>query len=164
MARTRKGRRIATYMVGNLDIAKVGEADSQHLLPHSKKKRNKSKVPSFIVMVDDVEIMADKTQNNGSTPLPAPKADPVKTSVLLDVKPWDNETDMITMLKIIKSILKDGLVREASKIVPPGGHGHVCEGYAFFISNCNSTEFKSSHFLLKGLHLRSFLTKKVIFH
>jgi hypothetical protein len=144
MARIRKGSRIATYLVGNLDIAKDDKADSQHLLPHGEKKRKKSKVLSFIVMVDDVEIMADKTQNNGSTPVPAPKANPVKTSVLLDVKPRDNETDMNAMLKIIKSILKDGLVRGASKIAPPVGHGHVCEGYAFFINNCNSTEIKSS--------------------
>ncbi len=78
-------------------------------------------------MVEDVEIMADKTQNNGSAPVPAPKDDPVKTSVLLDVKPQDKETDMKAMLKIIKSILKDSLVRGASKIVPPVGHGHVCE-------------------------------------
>merc|ERR550539_1922782 len=33
-----------------------------------------------------------------------------KTSVLLDVKPWDDETDMDEMLKQIKTITKEGLV------------------------------------------------------
>merc|ERR1711993_203714 len=43
-----------------------------------------------------------------------------KTSVLLDCKPWDDETDMDAMLKSIKSIEMDGLVWGASKLVPVG--------------------------------------------
>jgi len=43
-----------------------------------------------------------------------------KTSVLLDVKPWDDETDMDAMLKSVKSIEQDGLVWGASKLVPVG--------------------------------------------
>ena len=43
-----------------------------------------------------------------------------KTSVLLDIKPWDDETDMDEMLKCAKSITKEGLVWGASKLVPVG--------------------------------------------
>jgi len=43
-----------------------------------------------------------------------------KTSVLFDVKPWDDETDMDAMLKSVKSIEMDGLVWGASKLVPVG--------------------------------------------
>ena len=43
-----------------------------------------------------------------------------KTSVLLDVKPWDDETDMNAMLENVKSIKKEGLVWGASKLVPVG--------------------------------------------
>merc|ERR1711994_258599 len=43
-----------------------------------------------------------------------------KTSVLLDIKPWDDETDMNEMLKVAKSIEKEGLVWGASKLVPVG--------------------------------------------
>merc|ERR1711997_146425 len=43
-----------------------------------------------------------------------------KTSVLFDVKPWDDETDMNEMLKNCKSIEMDGLVWGASKLVPVG--------------------------------------------
>ena len=41
-------------------------------------------------------------------------------SVLLDIKPWDDETDMNEMLKAAKSIEKEGLVWGASKLVPVG--------------------------------------------
>merc|ERR1711997_404439 len=43
-----------------------------------------------------------------------------KTSVLFDVKPWDDETDMDAMLKECKSIEQEGLVWGASKLVPVG--------------------------------------------
>ncbi len=43
-----------------------------------------------------------------------------KTSVVLDIKPWDDETDMDAMLKSCKTIQKDGLVWGASKLVPVG--------------------------------------------
>merc|ERR1712002_606131 len=43
-----------------------------------------------------------------------------KTSVLFDVKPWDDETDMNEMLKNCKTIVKDGLVWGAHKLVPVG--------------------------------------------
>merc|ERR1712123_559253 len=43
-----------------------------------------------------------------------------KTSVLFDVKPWDDETDHAEMLKACKSIEMDGLVWGASKLVPIG--------------------------------------------
>merc|ERR1711973_98060 len=43
-----------------------------------------------------------------------------KTSVLLDVKPWDDETDMDKMLESVKSIEQDGLLWGASKLIPIG--------------------------------------------
>merc|ERR1719347_1548670 len=43
-----------------------------------------------------------------------------KTSVLFDVKPWDDETDMDEMLKSCKTIEMDGLLWGASKLVSIG--------------------------------------------
>ena len=43
-----------------------------------------------------------------------------KTSVLLDVKPWDDETDMKGMLESVKSIQMEGLIWGANKLVPVG--------------------------------------------
>merc|ERR1712002_471791 len=41
-----------------------------------------------------------------------------KSSITLDVKPWDDETDMVAMEKMVKSIEMDGLVWGSSKLVP----------------------------------------------
>ena len=38
----------------------------------------------------------------------------------LDVKPWDDETDMAELEKSVRSIEQDGLVWGASKLVPIG--------------------------------------------
>jgi len=43
-----------------------------------------------------------------------------KTSVLLDVKPWDDETDMGAMCKLVKAIEMEGLTWGADKLVPIG--------------------------------------------
>ncbi|CAG9112177.1 hypothetical protein JYU34_001553 [Plutella xylostella] len=43
-----------------------------------------------------------------------------KSSILLDVKPWDDETDMKEMEKLVRTIEMDGLLWGASKLVPVG--------------------------------------------
>ncbi|XP_063286157.1 elongation factor 1-beta isoform X1 [Pelobates fuscus] len=43
-----------------------------------------------------------------------------KSSLLLDVKPWDDETDMAKLEECVRSIQMDGLVWGASKLVPVG--------------------------------------------
>merc|ERR1712088_654171 len=43
-----------------------------------------------------------------------------KTPVLLDVKPWDDETDMEALKNSVKSIEMDGLTWGATKLVPVG--------------------------------------------
>uniref|UniRef100_A0A672SNM1 Elongation factor 1-delta-like n=1 Tax=Sinocyclocheilus grahami TaxID=75366 RepID=A0A672SNM1_SINGR len=43
-----------------------------------------------------------------------------KSSILLDVKPWDDETDMLKLEECVRSIQMDGLLWGASKLVPVG--------------------------------------------
>ena len=43
-----------------------------------------------------------------------------KSSILLDVKPWDDETDMKEMERLVRTIQADGLVWGASKLIPVG--------------------------------------------
>ncbi|XP_051045099.1 elongation factor 1-delta isoform X3 [Phodopus roborovskii] len=43
-----------------------------------------------------------------------------KSSILLDVKPWDDETDMAQLETCVRSIRLDGLVWGGSKLVPVG--------------------------------------------
>lgn len=43
-----------------------------------------------------------------------------KSIVTMDVKPWDDETDMKALEAAVRSIVKDGLVWGGSKLVPVG--------------------------------------------
>ncbi|XP_048868057.1 elongation factor 1-delta-like isoform X3 [Brienomyrus brachyistius] len=43
-----------------------------------------------------------------------------KSSILLDVKPWDDETDMAKLEECVRSVQADGLVWGTSKLVPVG--------------------------------------------
>lgn len=43
-----------------------------------------------------------------------------KSSILFDVKPWDDETDMAEMEKNVRTVLMDGMLWGASKLVPVG--------------------------------------------
>lgn len=41
-----------------------------------------------------------------------------KSSILLDVKPWDDETDMKEMERLVRTVVMDGLLWGVSKLVP----------------------------------------------
>ncbi|XP_021948509.1 probable elongation factor 1-beta [Folsomia candida] len=56
---------------------------------------------------------AEKKQKKGPGPI-------AKSSVILDVKPWDDETDMKEMERLVRSISMDGLVWGVSKLVEVG--------------------------------------------
>ncbi|XP_067844200.1 elongation factor 1-beta [Heptranchias perlo] len=43
-----------------------------------------------------------------------------KSSILLDVKPWDDETDMSKLEDCVRSVIMDGLLWGSSKLVPVG--------------------------------------------
>ncbi|KAM3865866.1 eukaryotic translation elongation factor 1 delta a (guanine nucleotide exchange protein) [Diretmus argenteus] len=43
-----------------------------------------------------------------------------KSSILLDVKPWDDETDMAKLEECVRSVQADGLLWGASKLLPVG--------------------------------------------
>ncbi|KAM9318042.1 phenylalanine--tRNA ligase beta subunit [Pholidichthys leucotaenia] len=43
-----------------------------------------------------------------------------KSSILLDVKPWDDETDMVKLEECVRSVRMDGLLWGQSKLVPVG--------------------------------------------
>lgn len=43
-----------------------------------------------------------------------------KSSIVLDVKPWDDETDMKALEGAVRSVVMDGLMWGTSKLVPVG--------------------------------------------
>jgi len=60
-----------------------------------------------------LKAYADKKGKKGPGPV-------AKSSVVLDVKPWDDETDMKQIEDQVRAIVMEGLVWGASKLVPVG--------------------------------------------
>lgn len=59
--------------------------------------------------------LAEYNARKAAKPKPA-----AKSMVILDVKPWDDETDMDALTKGVLAIAMDGLVWGANKLVPVG--------------------------------------------
>ena len=76
---------------------------------------------------------------------PGPAA---KSSVLIDVKPWDNETDLAEMERQVRAIQMDGLFVGGSQLVPIG------YGIQKLQINCVVEDDKVGTDMLGGSHLR----------
>ena len=60
-----------------------------------------------------------------------------KSSVILDVKPWDDETNMKEMEDLVRSIEMDGLVWGGGKLIAIG-YGRSKEGITVIFVSDNS--------------------------
>ncbi|KAK2978191.1 hypothetical protein RJ640_030364 [Escallonia rubra] len=77
---------------------------------------------------DDVDLFGEETEEEkkaseeraAAAKASGKKKESGKSSVLLDVKPWDDETDMQKLEEAVRSIKMDGLFWGASKLVPVG--------------------------------------------
>lgn len=77
---------------------------------------------------DDVDLFGEETEEEkkaaeeraASIKASAKKKESGKSSVLLDVKPWDDETDMKKLEEAVRSVQMEGLHWGASKLVPVG--------------------------------------------
>ncbi|XXG79743.1 hypothetical protein AAC387_Pa09g0746 [Persea americana] len=77
---------------------------------------------------DDVDLFGEETEEEkkaaeeraAAIKASGKKKESGKSSVLLDVKPWDDETDMQKLEEIVRSIQMDGLLWGASKLVAVG--------------------------------------------
>ncbi|PKA49812.1 Elongation factor 1-delta [Apostasia shenzhenica] len=77
---------------------------------------------------DDVDLFGEETEEEkkaaedraAAAKASGKKKDSGKSSVLLDVKPWDDETDMQKLEEAVRNIKMEGLLWGASKLVPVG--------------------------------------------
>lgn len=53
-------------------------------------------------------------------PRTEPGAPVAKSNIIMEVKPWDDETDMAEVERLVRTIQQDGLVWGSSKLVPVG--------------------------------------------
>ncbi|PNX79162.1 elongation factor 1-delta-like protein, partial [Trifolium pratense] len=76
---------------------------------------------------DDLDLFGDETEEDKkaaeereASKKPAKKKESGKSSILLDVKPWDDETDMKKLEEAVRSVEIEGLTWGASKLVAVG--------------------------------------------
>ncbi|XP_020274213.1 elongation factor 1-beta-like [Asparagus officinalis] len=77
---------------------------------------------------DDLDLFGDETEEDkkaaeereAAKKASSKKKESGKSSVLLDVKPWDDETDMKKLEEMVRSIEMPGLLWGASKLVAVG--------------------------------------------
>ncbi|GAA0169165.1 translation elongation factor [Lithospermum erythrorhizon] len=77
---------------------------------------------------DDVDLFGEETEEEkkaaeeraASKAASSKKKESGKSSILLDVKPWDDETDMKKLEEAVRSVEMEGLFWGVSKLVPVG--------------------------------------------
>ncbi|KAK4739127.1 hypothetical protein R3W88_002824 [Solanum pinnatisectum] len=77
---------------------------------------------------DDVDLFGEETEEEkkaaeeraAALKASGKKKESGKSSVLMDVKPWDDETDMKKLEEAVRSVHMEGLTFGASKLVPVG--------------------------------------------
>jgi elongation factor 1-beta len=76
---------------------------------------------------DDLDLFGDETEEEkaaaearDAAKASTKKKESGKSSVLMDVKPWDDETDMKKLEEAVRSVEIEGLLWGASKLVPVG--------------------------------------------
>lgn len=76
---------------------------------------------------DDLDLFGDETEEEkkaaearDQAKTSTKKKESGKSSVLMDVKPWDDETDMKKLEEAVRSVELPGLLWGASKLVPVG--------------------------------------------
>jgi elongation factor 1-beta len=77
---------------------------------------------------DDLDLFGDETEEEKQAAAEreekvkasSKKKESGKSSVLMDVKPWDDETDMVELEKAVRSVSMPGLHWGASKLAPVG--------------------------------------------
>src|SRR5574337_945002 len=77
---------------------------------------------------DDMDLFGEETEEEkkaaeeraASIKASAKKKESGKSSVLMDIKPWDDETDMKKLEEAVRSVQMEGLLWGASKLVPVG--------------------------------------------
>ncbi|PKA46508.1 Elongation factor 1-beta [Apostasia shenzhenica] len=76
---------------------------------------------------DDLDLFGDETEEEKkvaaereAAKASSKKKESGKSSVLMDVKPWDDETDMKKLEEAVRSVQMPGLLWGASRLVPVG--------------------------------------------
>ncbi|KAF8398112.1 hypothetical protein HHK36_017037 [Tetracentron sinense] len=104
-------------------VRTAGQAAPPEAAPAEEAKKDASEGDD-----DDLDLFGDETEEEkkaaeereAAVKASSKKKESGKSSILLDVKPWDDETDMKKLEETVRSIEMPGLFWGASKLVPVG--------------------------------------------
>nr|DAD37274.1 TPA_asm: hypothetical protein HUJ06_007915 [Nelumbo nucifera] len=103
---------------------------------------------------DDVDLFGEETEEEkkaaeeraAAMKASGKKKESGKSSVLLDVKPWDDETDMKKLEEAVRSVQMEGLVWGASKLVPVGYGIKKMQIMLTIVDDLHSTRYRALGF------------------
>ncbi|XP_016393689.1 uncharacterized protein LOC107728121 isoform X1 [Sinocyclocheilus rhinocerous] len=105
----------------------TGPASPQKAPPAPAKQEEEDEDEDYIDLFgsdEEVDEEAERLKEQRLQEYAAKKAKKpaliAKSSILLDIKPWDDETDMAKLEECVRSVQVDGLLWGASKLVPVG--------------------------------------------
>ncbi|XP_068669664.1 elongation factor 1-delta-like [Aristolochia californica] len=106
----------------NVEVASIAEAPSSPSVTDVKAPAAEDDDD------DDLDLFGEETEEEkkvaeeraAAAKASTKKKESGKSSVLLDVKPWDDETDMQKLEESVRSVKMEGLFWGASKLVPVG--------------------------------------------
>jgi translation elongation factor EF-1beta len=111
---------IAKLTGGEKVCAKPAAAPAEK--PKAEEKNEDEDIDLFGSSDEEVDEEKERIKNErlkAYAEKKAKKPGPIaKSSVILDVKPWDDETDLAEMERLVRSIEKDGLVWGGGKLIP----------------------------------------------
>lgn len=120
---------ISSKLAASFPGKAVGVRIAGHAAPleAAPAKESKEAAPAT-VDDDDLDLFGDETEEEkraaeereAAVKASSKKKESGKSSVLLDVKPWDDETDMKKLEETVRSIEMPGLLWGASKLVAVG--------------------------------------------
>ncbi|KAK7204127.1 elongation factor 1-beta [Myxozyma melibiosi] len=107
------------------DVASLGPEDVAEAAPAAAEEEDDDDVDLFGSDDEEEDAEAEKVKAERLAEYQAKKAakgpkPAAKSIVTLDVKPWDDTTDINEMLENLKGIEKDGLVWGAHQFIPVG--------------------------------------------
>ncbi|MBN3288890.1 EF1B factor, partial [Polyodon spathula] len=105
-------------------LGKYGPADVADSTAESKDEDDDDDIDLFGSDDEEESAAAKKLKEERVAQYEAKKSKKpaliAKSSILLDVKPWDDETDMAKLEACVRTIQMDGLLWGSSKLVPVG--------------------------------------------
>ncbi|KAK8537691.1 hypothetical protein V6N13_096500 [Hibiscus sabdariffa] len=111
---------------------------------------------------DDVDLFGEETEEEkkaaeeraAAIKASGKKKESGKSSVLLDIKPWDDETDMKKLEEAVRAVQMEGLLWGASKLVPVG-YG-IKKLQIIAVTLLHSTRYNGYFLLFAGVSLGSY--------